>query len=78
MRGRAAGATGLTLNGRPVRLLDEQFDETVTLVPGRNTIKLEALDLVGNARVESFEVQLDQQPPRAGRLRGDAQAGARG
>ena len=74
MRGRAAGATGLTLNGRPVRLLDEQFDETVTLVPGRNAIELEAVDLVGNARVESFDGAARPAPARAGRLRGHARS----
>jgi hypothetical protein len=63
VRGRAAGATGLTLNGRPVQLIGDQFDETVTLASGSNRITLEAVDLVGNARTDSFDVQLDQQPP---------------
>jgi hypothetical protein len=63
VRGRATGATRLTLNGRPVQMIGDQFDETVTLVSGNNRISLEATDLVGNVRTDSFEVQLDQQPP---------------
>jgi hypothetical protein len=63
LRGTAPGATSLAVNGRPVRLIGERFDETLTLVGGQNTIRLEAVDLVGNARVESFDVQLDQLPP---------------
>lgn len=63
IRGKAKGAASLTLNGRPVRLIGDQFDETVTLVPGSNMVTLEATDLVGNARLERFEVRLDQQPP---------------
>jgi hypothetical protein len=64
LRGRAAGATGLSINGQPVQLLSEEFDQTVTLSGGRNTIELIAVDLVGNRRVDSFDVQLDQDPPQ--------------
>ena len=63
LRGRAEGAVAFSVNGRPVQLADGQFDETVTLVPGDNRIRLEAVDLVGNVQVESFDVQLDQEPP---------------
>lgn len=63
LRGRASGAVGLTVNGRAVRLIAEQFDETVTLTAGSNTIELTATDLVGNARIERFVVSLDQTPP---------------
>ena len=64
LRGRAAGATGLWINGQPVQLIGEEFDRTVTLTSGRNTIELIAVDLVGNRRVDRFDVQLDQDPPR--------------
>lgn len=64
LRGRAAGATGLWINGQPVQLIGEEFDRTVTLTSGRNTIELIAVDLVGNRRVDSFDVQLDQDPPQ--------------
>ena len=63
VRGRAAGAASLTLNGKPLQLIDGQFDRTVTLVAGTNALRLEATDPVGNAQVATFEVQLDQQPP---------------
>ncbi len=64
LRGRAAGATSLVINDQPVQLIGEEFDQTVTLAKGDNTIELIALDLVGNRRVDSFEVQLDQEPPQ--------------
>ncbi|WP_027133940.1 FecR domain-containing protein [Geminicoccus roseus] len=63
VRGQATGAASLTLNGDPVRLIGDQFDRTATLVAGPNMFRLEAVDRVGNARVESFVVHLDQQPP---------------
>jgi len=63
LRGRAEGAVELSLNGQPVQLLDDGFDQTVTLVPGLNRLRLEATDLVGNVRVANFEVRLDQQAP---------------
>lgn len=63
LRGRAEGARGLTVNGRPARLIGDAFDETVTLRQGENTIELVATDIVGNVRVERFEVGLDQNPP---------------
>ena len=64
LRGRAAGATSLSINGQPVQLMGEEFDQTITLASGRNTIELIATDLVGNRRVDSFDVQLDQDPPQ--------------
>jgi hypothetical protein len=45
-------------------LLGEQFEQSVTLASGHNTIELIATDLVGNGRVDSFDVQLDQDPPQ--------------
>ncbi|HET6518630.1 MAG TPA: FecR domain-containing protein, partial [Geminicoccaceae bacterium] len=63
LRGRAAGATELLLNGRPVPAADDVFDETVTLHPGANEIEMVATDLVGNVRVERWQVVLDQEPP---------------
>jgi hypothetical protein len=63
LRGEAPGAVELLLNGRPVRLFDERFDEALTLLEGTNRIVLVATDLVGNVRVENLEVELDQVPP---------------
>jgi hypothetical protein len=63
LRGHAAGATSLTIDGRAVPLTGDAFGETVTLRQGRNPIELIATDLVGNARVARFEVTLDQDPP---------------
>ncbi|WP_222184730.1 FecR domain-containing protein [Geminicoccus harenae] len=63
LRGRAEGAVTLSLNGQPVQLIDGTFDQTVTLVPGINRLRLEATDLVGNVRVANVEVRLDQQAP---------------
>lgn len=64
LRGRGVGAAELLLNGEGVPLLDERFDETLTLVPGPNRLELVATDQVGNVRVERFEVRLDQEPPQ--------------
>ncbi|MEK0086022.1 FecR domain-containing protein [Benzoatithermus flavus] len=63
LRGRAEGARSLTMNGRPARLIGYAFDEAVTLHQGENTLELVATDIVGNVRVERFEVGLDQNPP---------------
>ena len=63
LRGQARGAVEVLLNGRPVRIVDDGFDETVTLSTGANQIELVATDLVGNVRVERWEVALDQEPP---------------
>ncbi len=64
LRGRADGATGLTVNGKPTDLADGSFDTTLTLQGGRNRVELIATDLVGNRRVDSFDVVLDQDPPQ--------------
>jgi hypothetical protein len=69
LRGIAAGAAELLLDNRPVRLLEDSFEETVTLREGRNRIVLVATDLVGNVRVENLEVELDQTPPELVRRR---------
>jgi hypothetical protein len=63
LRGRAEGAVTLTVNGRPARLADGRFDETVSLREGANAVELVATDLVGNTRIERFAVDLDQVPP---------------
>jgi hypothetical protein len=63
LRGRAEGARSMTVNSRPARLIGDTFDETVTLRQGVNTVELVATDMVGNVRVERFEVGLDQNPP---------------
>jgi hypothetical protein len=63
LRGFAHGAAQVLLNGRPIKLLDDSFDETVTLRTGANNVEMVATDLVGNVRVERWEVSLDQEPP---------------
>jgi hypothetical protein len=63
LRGRADGATALTINGKPTDLADGSFDTTLTLRAGRNRVELIATDLVGNRRVDSFDILLDQDPP---------------
>jgi FecR protein/Glucodextranase, domain B len=63
LRGFARGAAEVLLNGRSIKLLDDSFDETVTLRTGANGIEMVATDLVGNVRVERWEVALDQEPP---------------
>jgi FecR protein/Glucodextranase, domain B len=63
LRGFARGAVEVLLNGRPIGIRDDSFDETVTLVAGANEIEMVATDLVGNVRVERWDVSLDQEPP---------------
>ncbi|MDX6750367.1 FecR domain-containing protein [Geminicoccaceae bacterium 1502E] len=63
LRGRAPGASSLALNGREVRLEGEAFEERLTLRQGANRVELVASDAVGNLKVESFEIVLDQEPP---------------
>jgi hypothetical protein len=63
LRGFVHGGADVRLNGRLVKLLDDSFDETVTLRSGANEIEMVATDLVGNVRVERWEVALDQEPP---------------
>jgi hypothetical protein len=77
LRGFARGATEVLLNGRPIKLLDDSFDETVTLRTGANNIEMVATDLVGNVRVERWDVSLDQEPPELlGHSLSSQQAGA--
>jgi LysM repeat protein len=64
LRGKVEGGTELQINGQPTKLIDETFDETVTLQQGANRIELAASDLVGNVRVEKLEIVLDQEPPK--------------
>jgi hypothetical protein len=63
LRGHARGAERLVLNGRPVELLDEEFDVPLTLGQGANELEMVATDRVGNVRVERWSVYLDQEPP---------------
>jgi hypothetical protein len=63
LRGVARGAVEVLLDGRPIRIVDDSFDETVTLRAGANQIEMVATDLVGNVRVERWDVALDQEPP---------------
>ena len=55
------------MNGKPVDLADDSFDTPLTLRSGRNQVELIATDLVGNRRVDSFEIVLDQDPPETRR-----------
>jgi hypothetical protein len=64
LRGRLAGGGSLLIDGRPATLIEDTFDETVTLSQGPNAIELVATDLVGNVSVEKLEVFLDQEPPQ--------------
>jgi FecR protein/LysM domain len=63
LRGRLAGGGHLTIDGRPATLIDDTFEESITLRQGRNAIELVATDLVGNVSVEKLDVFLDQEPP---------------
>ncbi len=63
LRGQVEGGAELLIDGRPTQLIDQAFDETVTLKQGANQIELVASDLVGNVGVEKLEIVLDQQPP---------------
>lgn len=63
LRGVVRGGAEVLLNGRPIKLLDDRFDQTVTLRTGANDIEMVATDPVGNVRVERWEVSLDQEPP---------------
>jgi hypothetical protein len=64
LRGRLRGGGSLLIDGRPATLIDETFEETITLGQGPNAIELVATDLVGNVSVEKFDVFLDQEPPQ--------------
>jgi hypothetical protein len=64
LRGRLRGGGSLLIDGRPATLIDETFEETITLGQGANAIELVATDLVGNVSVEKFDVFLDQEPPQ--------------
>jgi Glucodextranase, domain B len=63
LRGRLAGGGRLLIDGRPATLIDDTFEESITLQQGRNAIELVATDLVGNVSVEKLDVFLDQEPP---------------
>ncbi|MGH6895481.1 MAG: FecR domain-containing protein [Geminicoccaceae bacterium] len=64
LRGRLRGGGSLLIDGRPATLIDDTFEETITLRQGPNAIELVATDLVGNVSVEKFGVFLDQEPPQ--------------
>jgi hypothetical protein len=64
LRGRLPGGGSLLIDGRPATLIDDTFEETITLGQGPNAIELVATDLVGNVSVEKFDVFLDQEPPQ--------------
>jgi FecR protein/LysM domain len=64
LRGRLPGGQRLLIDGEAAELIDDTFDETITLRPGRNAVELVAMDLVGNVSVEKLDVVLDQEPPQ--------------
>ena len=64
LRGKVEGGAALLVDGQPTQLIDEAFDQTVTLKQGANRIELVASDLVGNVGVEKLEIVLDQEPPQ--------------
>jgi Glucodextranase, domain B len=63
LRGRVDGGVELLVGGQPSQLIEEAFDQTITLQQGANEIELVASDLVGNVGVEKLEIFLDQEPP---------------
>ena len=63
LRGRVDGGVKLLVDGQPAELIEEEFDQTITLQQGANQIELVASDLVGNVSVEKLEIFLDQKPP---------------
>ena len=84
-RGRMAAAAGAGSTaassswstGGPSQLIDEAFDQTMTLQQGANEIELVASDLVGNVSVEKLEIFLDQEPPELVRQSLSPNAGER-
>jgi nucleoid-associated protein YgaU len=64
VRGRLRGGGRLLIDGKEAALIDEAFDQTVTLREGPNSVELVATDLVGNVSVEKLDVFLDQEPPQ--------------
>jgi hypothetical protein len=63
LRGRVDGGVELLVDGQPAQLIEEAFDQTMTLQQGANAIELVASDLVGNVSVEKLAIVLDQEPP---------------
>lgn len=65
LKGRVAKARAkLTINQRPVELVDGAFDEHFNLQLGKNPIELVATDSVGNSDVMEVAVALDDEPPK--------------
>ena len=64
LRGRLPGGGRLLIDGRTATLINDTFEESITLRQGRNAIELVAIDLVGNVSVEKLDVFLDQEPPQ--------------
>ena len=61
----ALRSISLTVNDGDVQALgtNKSFNTEVTLQPGDNTIRVEALDAVGNSGVATLTVQLDNEAP---------------
>lgn len=64
LRGQINGAQNMVLNGKSIELQDQHFEATIALESGSNQIQMMASDLVGNVRVETWQVTLDQDPPK--------------
>ncbi|HEX7149875.1 MAG TPA: HYR domain-containing protein [Thermoanaerobaculia bacterium] len=58
-----SGLASVTCNGLPATFTADQYTCTVALTAGLNTVRVVAVDKVGNQESEQFEVRLDQQAP---------------
>jgi hypothetical protein len=64
LKGSVINGTSLKLNDSDVNLLDERFDETIELKPGKNEVRLTATDLVGNTDTLKRTIIFDDEPPK--------------
>jgi len=55
---------GVTVNGEPALVLAGRFSATVPLVPGDNSVVVEAVDLAGNRARVTRTLRVDGMPPR--------------
>jgi hypothetical protein len=56
-------AATVTLNGLAIAQSDRRFTAVLPLAAEQNRIELAATDLVGNVRLMSYDIRLDQTPP---------------
>jgi len=64
LQGRATGATSLLINEKPAALRNEKFDETLSLQPGKNALRITATDFAGNTSILEKQVLLDKEAPK--------------